>query len=696
MDRYVPVRRGFWILLVCILRSATLSGCGAEKITSPNARLSQLSLSPDTLELTDIEMTGSLVVTALDDRGEVVQLNTAPEILLIGEKRLLPSLPVVETVWQAPNVHLEATGPGSVGVLVKAGDLVSDTVSVTVTTTRAIVTALQAPEHALPGDPAVLTGYQMDSLMPEDVTVCGAPVPFLRASADSFWFAVPDLAGTSCDPASSVEVVVGASGKTSQSFHLFYLQTQAIDLAVGEYQILSSHTENAISIAPHPGARYALSYIDLRAVESSQTTAESDRLPWTTLSIHVGPVGASSQVALSPPLGSLSDRLVTCTGWMTDREILASDAPPADYYAYRTTPWQVGDSVSIRDPFVFTDFLGGKVIKIYNDYVCLVELDKYADQNISGRLSELDQTMARMKTYGYGTLESALSPTRPQAGSGTGQILIVPTGLPGGSGTVRDGLILVDPLFDFFPLSDPLHLDLNLVAHEVGHLWQQQYQEDLCASLGVCSGLGPAGWSLEGTAEFVSEEINRQALGHPLTGTIAGWTFYLGSWGPTYGTGAGGAWSFGRGYAGATWFMRDQLIGLIRSGVDYDTALSEVTKGSLDGWYGLGSFGAQRPGLVQRMSELRNRTWDPLVELPEALARLFLDDRPDDTYPALLEAWSEYTPFLSEVTPSSPRYDIFIYGWSFGDFIIDDEGAGGAYEFGSSVDGISWIIMRIL
>ena len=697
MHRYLAAHFRLWILLVSVLGYMSLSGCGADKITSPEASLTELELSPDSLELTDIEMVGSLVVGARNDRDEIVELGSAPEILLIGEERLVPSLPVVAAVWQAPKLVLRATGPGSVRVRVKMDDVVSDTVSVSVTTNHAIVTALQAPDHAIAGDTAVLAGYQMNSLSPEDVTVCGAPVPFLDATSDSFRFTVPDLAGTSCDAAPSTEVVIGESGKTTQSFHLIYLQLQRIDLAVGEYQVLDSHSQNAFALAPHLSARYALAYIDLRAVETSQTAAEGDNLAWSTLDIHAGSVGASSQLTLSSSAKRMSTRL-TCgmegTDWMREGEVLASDFPPADYYDYRTTPWQVGDSVSIRDPLVFSEFVSGKVIKIYDGYVCLVELDRDTDQDIPDRLSELDQTMAKMQTYGYATLERAMSPNRPEAGTDTGQILVVPTDLPTGSGTARDGVVLLDPVLDFFPRTDPLHLQLGLVAHEMGHLWQERYQKDLCASLGVCSGLETAGWSHEGTPEFVSEEINRLALGQPLTGTAPNWTSYVGPWGP-YGSGEGGSWSFGKGYSGTTWFMRDQLIRLVQFGVDYDTALSEVTKGSLDGWYGLGRFGAQRPGLVQRMSELWNRAWDPLVELPHALARLFLDDRPNDTYPALFEAWSDFTAFPDEITPSSARYDAFIYGWSFGDFIIADEGAGGAYECGSSADGVYWVLMRI-
>ncbi len=628
-------------------------------------------------------------VTALDRYGVQVPLPSPSALSLDGELRALTQLPVLEPVSAT---RLVARGPGDVDVLATWNGLVSDPMHVTVTSAVPIVAQVDAGAGRLQqGDPVTLRGYRLDLIGAGAVRVDGAPVEPTSVAADQWSFVAPahtvDPAECAGQAAANIEV---ADAIALGPLPLAYERAGETTLAVGDAMRLGAIHLGCVRVAPDPDAEYVLLYFDTRGVTGAETGPESQSLATQVIDISIEDRSSGAPAAVR----TVEPQALTTAPFDAPPKLAttssAATSIPEDWIGFRTTPLAIGDRVSF---FLFPDYQPGTVVRVYGGKFPLVVLDADSAAHIPDRLSVLDDEMQIVLEHAVPTMERALSPNFPEFARGVGQFpLVLTTMVDGPAAYYSDEAIVID---DAYPVGQPAFVNWFIVAHELAHAWQFQHADELCAGSNACSGPAGTAWSLEGGADFLTEETGRRRTGNALDANVEAnaYAHYLGIV-----ISSGGAFLFGKGYGSSAWFLRDLLVRAVAAGVPEDVAVRAVAQGAAEGWYGQGVGAGTAPGLVGRMSAALGVDWDPVDALLTSGVSLGMDEltsSPAHSFAAYHNAWETYPPMVMIGPNDEAGLALHTFGISFGYARIHDAGRGGSYLFDGSVDGIEWILGRV-
>ena len=497
-----------------------------------------------------------------------------------------------------------------------------------------------------------------------------------------------------------------------------------VGLAVGEALPLSPRSAHCLLLAPEPGARYALAFVDTRTVARSQGAFEGLNTGPARYSVTVAGAGTAPRASMlaqgAAPL-VLTERSMGRLA--ASEEITARDARVFG----RRAPWVAGERFQAVDPAA-DSLMTARVVAVYpNGLVFAVAEGQQAEGGTESWIARADTALRFFADQGYEVYRRALTPNAPTTSAGSGQLLVIAardrSSYVGYSETVEYGGRLYSATH--LNLASPLPSAasaIRLLSHEIAHAWQAQYAAETRPA-GATDWQTGATWSIEGTADL---------LGWWMVGRYHGiqpnsnWDWARAMEQPALAPYALLAAStrdnFAQGYASAASFALDLASRMVRKGATWDAALAAVVRGSLDGWYGYASSGARRPGLAARVRPVLGAGWEPA----DALLTWTLSQALDDASPseifqnrAFLSAASGPTPMQGWGAPAVLRtggtatrvnYGAVAEVWgnaasvspvtgSPNYVLIEDEGQGGAYSLGAEWNGaplasVSWTLVR--
>ncbi|HVH13176.1 MAG TPA: hypothetical protein VM759_08995, partial [Longimicrobium sp.] len=225
-----------------------------------------------------------------------------------------------------------------------------------------------------------------------------------------------------------------------------------------------------------------------------------------------------------------------------------------------------------------------------------------------------DSAFRMLVQHGYPLLEKALTSRRPVSSAAAGQLLVVArresSAYLGASITVpADGraypYTVVNSAYGFSAAGL-----LRTLTHEVSHAWQTAWAAE--TRPGGALGTGAPAWAVEGNADLLAWTTLRRALGIG-SGENWEWAGRLSDAGlaPYALLAAGARGDLTAGYASSASFQADLVLRLVRTGMDEEDAIAEVSRGTLEGWFGWDPSGARRPGLTDRMRARLGAGWEP-------------------------------------------------------------------------------------
>jgi hypothetical protein len=212
---------------------------------------------------------------------------------------------------------------------------------------------------------------------------------------------------------------------------------------------------------------------------------------------------------------------------------------------------------------------------------------------------------------------------------------------------------------------------------------------------------GGARWGVEGGAALMERELARRVAGISPTANYD-WR----SPGPRdteqwYALFAQpGDGSFSQGYYVSAGFMADLAGRLAAAGQPQDSAVAQVERGAVEGWYGWAGPGeGQRTGLAARMRARLGAAWDPGDALQTWTLSHVLDDRtPSPVYqaPAFRDVWNLQgtTGWAAHATvsPGGSGWAVKRQYGAAGYFYL---AGGGTYRVRATTPGVRWMVARI-
>jgi hypothetical protein len=448
-----------------------------------------------------------------------------------------------------------------------------------------------------------------------------------------------------------------------------------------------------------------MSLFDTRGIESGRAGFEDPAIRnvnWSLsvrdVSVVAGPaparVARAAGPAATPPL-----------------DIIRTQVPPigrapADFYDTRSTPYQMGNTFTIYGTSSESIYESGRIF--YADAQFAVgSLDRDASFNIPAR-ARVAEAIANFKVHGEATLRSVFVDQWAATTEGSGQMLIVIGNWPYagflgvGTGTTNRGAwIGINPGVPAIPMGEDLYLNDHVLFHEMVHAYQDRYFMQRCIQVADCDyDIWSHAWAIEGGAEFFNQIMLASLYGfqadgnHPVEGMIhnvLGVLFMVGN--PWH-------YWFSAGYGSSAWFHRDLMERAVTQGADRTTAMSAIGRGTIEGWFGhRQNGGPKRPGLVERMTALQGKPWDPAIAAPLAAIALASDDltmNPELQVPFLKNAWDQWIPSATFVLGEAMAMDIILEGVIFSHYRLQDvEGLGGSIQIAASVPGLEWRVVRV-
>jgi len=627
----------------------------------------------------------------LDMAGTSVVIDTArPRVTVLnrlGGVIARPTSTWIETEPEIPGQPvavlssglLVAQGPGFVTLHASSEGVDAAPIVVRIAPHIAVLAAFDQAAPAVGGDTVIARGYRLD--LAGGLTLAGALVTMMHVDSATLRVVVPPTDTELCRgwaylPAALATGVIRTPGVRVR-------RPGELTLAPGDVIRLGPTRGGCLRLAPADGARYVLMYADTRPIIAAQQGSfpdyVSERLAFSVAFDRWE--GGPSTVARAMP-GPMSIAAAG-PGDVVRPSGVAVAAPP-DAIEYRAMPWRVGDRSSVS---VGTGYESGTIVDASGPFVALV-LD--SDPLRPGELMNYRDAMVAVQREVVPMLRAALSDRIPVTTTGSGQFVIVLSkkAARGNAGIFFGSAVAVVPNlgapFPPFPLSNPSGLFV-LLAHEIAHAWQDRFNRDQCSvdiPFGCWSG---SKWAVEGGATFLSQEALRRLVGEPLIGSPR-WDIYD-MWhyvccDPIY------SLIFGEGYADASWFLRDLLARAVYSGAPYDRAIAAVSRGALEGWYGL-----TPRSLTSRLTALYGTAWNPVDAYEASVWGLGMDESPSPIYQYLATVnyhWGR----VGAITAGQALTGE-IAGDSFGHLDLDDRGAGGAYRYSVGTDGMVWALGRV-
>lgn len=460
------------------------------------------------------------------------------------------------------------------------------------------------------------------------------------------------------------------------------------------------------------GAEYALAYVDGRAIALAETGQEpyrpdNERYSVTVTDLLSGGARSSLHRATrhQPPVHRDAP----------DWTIVPTDGPRT--YSGATggeDGWTVGEAITVIDPCpqaggcTEPSTRAASVVRVYDGWLTVAAVQGEVPAELAGMLELLDQAVPLVRQHALPLLRSAytdgrLAVSRP----GGGQLLVL---LEGDNSTfagrafswleedVPVSWISLEPFagVELAPLA-------SLLTHEITHAFQFAYMAGTRSAGVQQTPSGTGLWGVEGGANFISYEFIRRAGDMPLAGN---YDFHAP--GPDF-LARYYAWraqpGFGEltaGYDHAMGFFRDLVIRRVQRGESVDAAVREVSRGGIEGWFGVDQAGSRRRGLTARMRE-RIGGWEPrdaLLTWALSHAGDDLTDNPLYQDRASLRVWNsaevDYGWFPEAVLQGGEGSvsGETLFG-SPGYFLLRDTGAGVSVRLTAGVPGVQWRVLRI-
>jgi hypothetical protein len=671
-----------------VARVDTLGAAAAVRVVPVLARL---DVAPRDTLVTSLSDSLVLRVRAWDRDDVEIPVPATLTLKVLSETRAIAALPVVGDLMSA--AVLRFTGPGEAVVAIASDSMVSPAVTVTVSSPEPIVAVIDGPTAVTEGDEVLIRGYRLDLVDLAAVSVDGIPTTILTQDSATLRFAVPQRQLPPCEGMARALVEI-AGARVIEPLALEYRRPEALTIAVGDAVRLGTDSSQCLVLPGDTDAEYALLYFDTRSVVASETAPEVEGQIFQLFDLEIADWSTGAPASAGGALAAAGSPLGDSAHFASSRLAAATDTTVCDFWRHiidvRTTPFHQGDTVLVN---LDGTYACGRVARVYGTRFPLIVLDRDSLLNIPGRLGEVDAAMEVVMAHGVPVMMGALSPNFPESARGTGQLAMVIAAWDGGAPAFWSGTVMAFNAPG--STSGPVYLNWGVITHEMAHAWQDRHLQDLCETDGLCDG-GPRGvWGGEGVADFLSVETGRRKNGAAIDANLG--YFEYAEILPALWT-SNGSILFGRGYGSSSWFLRDLVVRAVREGVPERDALQAVARGATEGWYGQFVNGPPRPGLVQRMSTLLGRSWDPVEALLTSGMSLAMDDLTDSqTYQnrAYLNVWENYPPMAMIGEDTTAAVAGAFYGSSFGYVRIRDGGRGGSYRFGVSVAGIEWIVGRV-
>lgn len=410
--------------------------------------------------------------------------------------------------------------------------------------------------------------------------------------------------------------------------------TASVNLGVGETVVLTAAQAACFSLAAGSGAEYALAGYDARVLEAARTGAAPGTFSdpsYTIADATYGGAGQSRSAAGASPVAAALPAHVEPA-----RSTAAADVSDDSPFA-RETPWRAGERFSVA-PIEGSGPVTARVVRVVGGRFVLAVMEK----DEAGAQQALEQAGAALEFLaqrGVPLLQSAFSADIPATSAGSGQLLILATAWDPAKGAAatwsrEDGqgawsfvwfnLNLRGGKGQGYEMYDHASFRVKVLGHELTHAWQADWTH------GERGGTAPsdAGWSVEGGADFVAMDLVRRYLN---VGQNSNWrwsdnlepgresvVFAL----EPFGAQGRVTW----GYYDASSLLRDLQARLIAAGMSPEAALTEVSRGAAEGWYG-GDGEGGRAGLVERMRARLGAAWDPSSAVLLWTATQAADDR---------------------------------------------------------------------
>ncbi|HSJ16160.1 MAG TPA: hypothetical protein VK939_17270 [Longimicrobiales bacterium] len=653
---------------------------------------------PATLPLGDTTAQASL--QARTSTGRELPFPGLFTLTLESQVPRYPALPVGAVTGR----RVRATGPGAMDVRATAGELASDVVSIEVPHGRPIVLRVTPEGVASAGGEVTLEGYDLEAVAPDAVRLDGEPVALLATDAESIRLLVPP-APTDCRGRDVVALTVAQAYLPQGPLTLRRSRDGTLVLAPGEVLPLGRASGLCVRLRGEPDAEYVLAYFDARGIESARTTPEDGSLDNAAASVRLADrsvPGAAGTVRPAAPAGA---SLSADAPSDVVRGTPVAGASPYDLlWNVRQTPWAVGDTFAIWGD---EGRIEPGVIFHATARFAVGAMARDSSYRIPQRLIGVSSALEKFGQHAE-LMGSAFGVDWPATTAGAGQTLVIvgdfwAAGLMFlGSGTVdRGNFVAIDPLVVELPASEPLHFPEYTLFHEMAHAYQDRYMMKRCVELGDCGyDVWDYRWSVEGGADFLTQQLMRIELGFALNGNYSLDGIVSNALGPLiyYGDFEHPHYVFSEGYGASSWLLTDLLHRALAAGAAFDAAMGAIAMGALEGWYGKGRDGVQRPGLAARTRTLLGNDWEPLPATLQALLALGADDRISSgslQVPFVSEAWNRIRPGGTFRLGDGLAIDVAVRGLTYGHYRIEDAaGLGGAIEAATPGAPMEWAIVR--
>jgi hypothetical protein len=685
-------------LLASVSFAILVAGCGSP--TGPGTSALQVDRA-------------SIVLQAIGDSSGVTatlgaQSTRTPAFSVASEARLLPEAAVLDAQALARGV-VRATAPGSAVLSVAAFGGAPARVSVEVKPLRPVV--LSVNEGAVgDGDTLRLRGYGMAGL--GQVSVGGTPARVLGGDAITLLVAVPSLRTSDCSAGTLRQPLQVQGADVAAGIEVARRAEDEVKLAPGQLLQLTPRAAHCLRLAPEPGARYALAFLDTRQLARARAGFEGRMSGPARYTVTVAEAGSAR--AMQPN---------AVPSHSTDASEPASTTRDARLFS-RTTPWAVGERFETTDgdaPVM------ARVAAVHGGLVLAVAEGQAAEGGTEAWLARGDTALRFFAASGYGIYRRALTPNAPTTSDGSGQLLVLAMrqrGAYSGFNEARETAGAMHSVVHLNLAVAPLTAAgmLRVLSHEVAHAWQAQYGADTRPA-GAADARTGAQWSIEGTADLLAWWMLGRFHG---IDPDANWDWAKGMAQPAtvpYALLASSAGDdFASGYASAASFCLDLATRMVRRGASWEAAIAAVVRGSLDGWHGYAVSGARREGLAARVRPVLGEGWSP----EDALLTWTLSQAVDDasanevfqnraflrahTGPGVLQGWG--APAVLNTGATATRVDVGaaaqvwgnaasvspVYG-STSYVLIDDHGRGGAYSLTAAWNGapfadVAWALLR--
>ncbi len=409
--------------------------------------------------------------------------------------------------------------------------------------------------------------------------------------------------------------------------------TSPIALAVGEAAAPLNRNVRRCEIAAIVGAEYVVAWVDTRAIDAARTGTEPAFEPYPiTLSIAPdsdfpgarsdGRADARANDVRAAADSAVIPHVIDRTG--ANSEIL--ETRPRQ----RRTPWVLDEEFLLEDEFSGLP-RPAKVMRVYAGGIVVARWVDDPTDDLALYLAQLDTAMALVQQHARPLMRhafTAIDPSSTQAGQFL-MLLQQDVLAPARSFAEVSG----DTLYTWmdllpYPWTSATRFAQTL-AHEMTHSYQRAYMHVTRDASGLPSMTGSAFWAVEGGANLVSYEFLRRLSGAPLDAnrewrtpaTSVAMALFQQRAQP-----AGGVITDG--FDAAMGFFRDLTLRRMAAGESTDDALRAVSRGAIEGWFGLDGV-SQRLGLAARMREQVSARWEPA----DALLEWTLSHAADDLTP---------------------------------------------------------------